>query len=435
MWPAEWPGVWNRRTVPSPNRSSSPSIELPIAARAARSPRGRIRERGRSSGRASGIELVGVHDDRGVREMTERAGVVDVQVGLHDVADRLRRDAERAQLGGAVLLLGHAYLGTGPPARPSARVRRARPPADCRRRRRRRPRGWRIKKNGTGTSTPPRLERAAAEQVELDPVPHAPIVRSRGRRHGEDRCSRRDRIGLRRAIPNREVGMADLEYEVDDGVGTILLNRPAAKNAFTLEMIDQWAAVTGRRADRSGGARARAHRRGRRFLLGGRPRRVQPARVDRRSHVKRNLTDRIHRVAYALAGSGQAGDRGRQRRRRGCRDGHGADVRHPAARPARRASRRAMSGWGSCPATAAATSCRGWSAGEGAGAAADRATSSTPPRPSGSASSTTSTTTPPDGGGDRPRAAPGRRTAGRDRDDQARAVSVGRTATCARRST
>jgi enoyl-CoA hydratase/carnithine racemase len=35
--------------------------------------------------------------------------------------------------------------------------------------------------------------------------------------------------------------MADLEYSVDSGVGTILLNRPHAKNAFTLEMIKAWA--------------------------------------------------------------------------------------------------------------------------------------------------------------------------------------------------
>jgi enoyl-CoA hydratase/carnithine racemase len=37
--------------------------------------------------------------------------------------------------------------------------------------------------------------------------------------------------------------MADLEYTVDEGVGTILLNRPRAKNAFTLEMIHAWAAA------------------------------------------------------------------------------------------------------------------------------------------------------------------------------------------------
>lgn len=35
--------------------------------------------------------------------------------------------------------------------------------------------------------------------------------------------------------------MADLEYGVEDGVATILLNRPERKNAFTLPMIDEWA--------------------------------------------------------------------------------------------------------------------------------------------------------------------------------------------------
>jgi enoyl-CoA hydratase/carnithine racemase len=35
--------------------------------------------------------------------------------------------------------------------------------------------------------------------------------------------------------------VADLEYDVADGVGTITLNRPALKNAFTFEMIDHWA--------------------------------------------------------------------------------------------------------------------------------------------------------------------------------------------------
>lgn len=37
--------------------------------------------------------------------------------------------------------------------------------------------------------------------------------------------------------------MADLEYSVTDGIGTILLNRPQRKNAFTLEMLDEWAAA------------------------------------------------------------------------------------------------------------------------------------------------------------------------------------------------
>ena len=37
--------------------------------------------------------------------------------------------------------------------------------------------------------------------------------------------------------------MADLEYTIADGIGTILLNRPRRKNAFTLEMIDEWARI------------------------------------------------------------------------------------------------------------------------------------------------------------------------------------------------
>ncbi|HEX3591196.1 MAG TPA: enoyl-CoA hydratase-related protein [Pseudonocardiaceae bacterium] len=37
--------------------------------------------------------------------------------------------------------------------------------------------------------------------------------------------------------------MSDLEFSVADGIGTILLNRPARKNAFTMEMIDEWSAV------------------------------------------------------------------------------------------------------------------------------------------------------------------------------------------------
>lgn len=34
--------------------------------------------------------------------------------------------------------------------------------------------------------------------------------------------------------------MADLEYTIGDGIGTILLNRPHRKNAFTLDMLDAW---------------------------------------------------------------------------------------------------------------------------------------------------------------------------------------------------
>lgn len=37
--------------------------------------------------------------------------------------------------------------------------------------------------------------------------------------------------------------MSDLEYTVADGIGTIRLNRPHRKNAFTLAMLDDWAAA------------------------------------------------------------------------------------------------------------------------------------------------------------------------------------------------
>ena len=36
--------------------------------------------------------------------------------------------------------------------------------------------------------------------------------------------------------------MSDLEYSVSKRVAWIRLNRPEQKNAFTLEMIDQWVA-------------------------------------------------------------------------------------------------------------------------------------------------------------------------------------------------
>ncbi|MGM5069118.1 enoyl-CoA hydratase/isomerase family protein [Rhodococcus qingshengii] len=37
--------------------------------------------------------------------------------------------------------------------------------------------------------------------------------------------------------------MSELEYSVDNHVATIVLNRPERKNAFTLEMVDEWAKV------------------------------------------------------------------------------------------------------------------------------------------------------------------------------------------------
>jgi enoyl-CoA hydratase/carnithine racemase len=93
--------------------------------------------------------------------------------------------------------------------------------------------------------------------------------------------------------------MADLEYQVKNGVGTILLNRPEKKNAFTLEMIDQWAAVLVA-APTDPNVRALVLTgAGDGFCSG-----VDLDALEQRGwgplDAKRNLTDRIHRVAYAL---------------------------------------------------------------------------------------------------------------------------------------
>ena len=93
--------------------------------------------------------------------------------------------------------------------------------------------------------------------------------------------------------------MADLDYNVADGVGTITLNRPALKNAFTFEMIDQWAeALRAARTDPAvrvvvvTGA-------GDAFCSG-----VDLGDFDATATspyaLKSSLTDRIHRVAFAL---------------------------------------------------------------------------------------------------------------------------------------
>ena len=92
--------------------------------------------------------------------------------------------------------------------------------------------------------------------------------------------------------------MSDIEFSVDEHVATILLNRPAKKNAFTTEMIDEWARfLVGLRTDRrvravvltgAGGAFCSG------ADLGDLAEEVTPL------GRKRHLTDHIHRIAYAL---------------------------------------------------------------------------------------------------------------------------------------
>lgn len=93
--------------------------------------------------------------------------------------------------------------------------------------------------------------------------------------------------------------MADLEYTVADGIGTILLNRPHRKNAFTIEMIDQWAQIL---------VEARTDPDVRVIVLTGAGDAFcsgvdlssmdgeRPSPLQRKEH----LTDHIHRIPYAL---------------------------------------------------------------------------------------------------------------------------------------
>src|SRR2546421_5947622 len=93
--------------------------------------------------------------------------------------------------------------------------------------------------------------------------------------------------------------MGDIEYTVAEGIGTITLNRPERKNAFTMEMIDAWAGFL---------VDARTNPDVRVVLLTGAGDAFcsgvdiddftagDPTVLQR----KNILTERIHRVAYAL---------------------------------------------------------------------------------------------------------------------------------------
>ena len=151
--------------------------------------------------------------------------------------------------------------------------------------------------------------------------------------------------------------MADLEYDVADGIGTILLNRPRLKNAFTFAMIDAWAeALRSARTDPAvrvvvvTGA-------GDAFCSG-----VDLDELDAKAggqfELKSALTDRIHRVAYALEDL----DKPVIAAVNSTAVGAGMDMAlmcdiRLLARSARLSEARA--GSGRCPATAAATTCRG----------------------------------------------------------------------------
>ena len=93
--------------------------------------------------------------------------------------------------------------------------------------------------------------------------------------------------------------MADLEYRVENGVGTILLNRPEKKNAFTLEMLHLWAEIYREvRTDDNVGAIVLTGA-GDAFCSGGDLGGLapgEPTPYDRKAF----LTDHVHRVIFAL---------------------------------------------------------------------------------------------------------------------------------------
>lgn len=93
--------------------------------------------------------------------------------------------------------------------------------------------------------------------------------------------------------------VADLEYEIVDGVGTITLNRPEKGNSFTLEMIDRWAGIY-RDARTNPDVRAIVLTGAGRFFCSGADLGVLDADEQTPLSRKRVLTDHVHRVGLAL---------------------------------------------------------------------------------------------------------------------------------------
>ncbi len=199
-------------------------------------------------------------------------------------------------------------------------------------------------------------------------------------------------LGQRNTTGRGAREMADLEYRVENGVGTILLNRPEKKNAFTLQMLHRWAEVYREaRTDDSVGAIVLTGA-GDTFCSGRRPGESRAGRADPVRPESLPDGPRPPRRVRAR-GAGQARDRGRQRRGGGCRDGHGADVRHALRRPFRpvlRGLRPRRPGPGGRRRVLPAAP-RGH--GEGPGAAAHGRLRGRRRRPTGSVSSTASTRT------------------------------------------
>lgn len=93
--------------------------------------------------------------------------------------------------------------------------------------------------------------------------------------------------------------MSELEYTVEGGIGTILLNRPEQRNAFTVSLVERWAEVL-REARFDDSVRVIiVTGAGEAFCAGGEFSDLEPGRMNTRER-KDYLTEHVHRVALAL---------------------------------------------------------------------------------------------------------------------------------------
>lgn len=94
--------------------------------------------------------------------------------------------------------------------------------------------------------------------------------------------------------------MADIEFTLEDGIGTITLNRPERMNAFTYDMIDLWA---DRLEDWSRNPEVAVivlTGTGRAFCAGGDLRKMGERKAESAWQRKNSLTSRIHRIPKIL---------------------------------------------------------------------------------------------------------------------------------------
>ncbi len=94
--------------------------------------------------------------------------------------------------------------------------------------------------------------------------------------------------------------MSDIEFTKDQHVATVRLNRPEKKNAFTLEMIDEWAQFLEDVAAQPDVRAVILTGVGDNFCSGADLGHLTPAQ-ERPIERKRMLQDRIHRIARAMA--------------------------------------------------------------------------------------------------------------------------------------